>query len=106
MEHERKRTRAWVLHPEIKSDEQRRVPEPALEEAVALAAALPDLDVIGSEIVRLQRAQAGYLFGSGKIEELGERFRDNEVELVLIDGPVTPVQQRNLEKALRGLSRF
>ncbi|WP_298847927.1 GTPase HflX [uncultured Ruegeria sp.] len=99
MEHARARTRAWVLHPEIKSDEQRRVPEPALEEAVALAAALPDLDVIGSEIVRLQRAQAGYLFGSGKIEELGERFRENEVELVLIDGPVTPVQQRNLEKA-------
>ncbi|MES0861082.1 GTPase HflX [Ruegeria sp. SCPT10] len=99
MEHERARTRAWVLHPEIKSDEQRRVPEPALEEAVALAAALPDLDVIGSEVVRLQRAQPGLLFGSGKIEELAERLHDAEVELVLIDGPVTPVQQRNLEKA-------
>lgn len=99
MEHDRTRTRAWVLHPEIKSDEQRRVPGPALEEAVALAAALPDLDVIGSEIVRLQRAQAGLLFGSGKIEELAERLHDNEIELVLIDGPVTPVQQRNLEKA-------
>lgn len=92
-------TRAWVLHPEIKSDEQRRVPGPALEEAVALAAALPDLDVIGSEIVRLQRAQPGLLFGSGKIEELAERLHDNKIELVLIDGPVTPVQQRNLEKA-------
>ncbi|WP_170514526.1 GTPase HflX [Ruegeria atlantica] len=99
MEHDRTRTRAWVLHPKIKSDEQRRVPEPALEEAVALAAALPDLDVIGSEIVRLQRAQPGLLFGSGKIEELAERLHDNEIELVLIDGPVSPVQQRNLEKA-------
>ncbi len=99
MEHERKRTRAWVLHPEIKSDEQRRVPGPALEEAVALAAALPDLDVIGSEIVRLPRAQPGLLFGSGKIDELAERLHESEVELVLIDGPVTPVQQRNLEKA-------
>lgn len=99
MEHDRTRTRAWVLHPEIKSDEQRRVPEPALAEAVSLAVALPDLDVIGSDIVRLPRAQPGLLFGSGKIEELGERFHDAEVELVLIDGPVTPVQQRNLEKA-------
>ncbi len=99
MEHERARTRAWVLHPEIKSDEQRRVPGPALEEAVALAAALPDLDVVGSEIVRLPRAQPGLLFGSGKIEELGERLHEHDVELVLIDGPVTPVQQRNLEKA-------
>ncbi|WP_170607745.1 GTPase HflX [Ruegeria arenilitoris] len=99
MEHDRTRTRAWVLHPEIKTDEQRRIPEPALEEAVSLAAALPDLVVIGSEIVRLQRAQPGLLFGSGKIEELGETFRESEIELVLIDGPVTPVQQRNLERA-------
>ncbi len=100
MEHDRARTRAWVLHPEIRSDEQRRVPEPALAEAVALAAALPDLDVVGSEIVRLPRAQAGHLFGSGKIEELHDRFHAHGVDLVLIDGPVTPVQQRNLEKAL------
>ncbi|NOD77980.1 MULTISPECIES: GTPase HflX [unclassified Ruegeria] len=100
MEHDRRRTRAWVLHPEIKSDEQRRVPEPALAEAVSLAAALPDLEVVGSEIVRLPRAQAGYLFGRGKIDELHDRFHDHKVDLVLIDGPVTPVQQRNLEKAL------
>ena len=98
MEHDRMRTRAWVLHPEIKSDQQRRVPESALKEAEALADALPDLDVVGTEIVRLQRAQPGLLFGSGKIKELAERLNDNEIELVLIDGPVTSVQQRNLEK--------
>jgi len=92
-------TRAWVLHPDIKSDEHRRDPGPALEEAVALAAALPGLEVVGSEVVRLPRAQPGHLFGSGKIEELEARFKANEIELVLIDGPVTPVQQRNLEKA-------
>ncbi|WP_417472125.1 GTPase HflX [Leisingera sp.] len=99
MEHDRKRTRAWVLHPEIKSDSGRRDAGPALEEAVALAAALPDLDVVGSNVVRLPKAHAGMLFGSGKIEELAGVFKQNEVELVLIDGPVTPVQQRNLEKA-------
>ncbi|MDK3016280.1 GTPase HflX [Pseudodonghicola flavimaris] len=99
MEHGGDVTSAWVLHPEIKSDEDRRDPGPAVEEAVALAAALPGLDVIGSDIVRLPRPQPGYLFGSGKIEELGERFKAHEIELVLIDGPVTPVQQRNLEKA-------
>ncbi len=98
MEHEAHRTRAWVLHPDIRTEEHRRDPERALEEAVALAAALPDLDVIGAEIVRLPKPHAGYLFGSGKIEELGTKFAENEIELVLIDGPVTPVQQRNLEK--------
>jgi GTP-binding protein HflX len=99
MEHDRKRTRAWVLHPEIKSDLDRRDPQPALDEAVALARALPDLDVAGSEIVRLPKAHAGMLFGSGKIEELAQRLKAEDVELVLIDGPVSPVQQRNLEKA-------
>ncbi|MFY0310798.1 GTPase HflX [Leisingera sp. D0M16] len=99
MEHERKRTRAWVLHPEIKSDSGRRDAAPALEEAVALAAALPDLDVIGSNVVRLPKAHAGMLFGSGKIEELAGILKASEIELVLIDGPVSPVQQRNLEKA-------
>ncbi len=99
MEHERKRTRAWVLHPEIKSDHRRRPPQPALEEAVGLAEALPDLEVVGANIVRLPKAHAGKLFGSGKIEELGAELKAQEVELVLIDGAVSPVQQRNLEKA-------
>jgi GTP-binding protein HflX len=66
---------------------------------VALAAALPDLEVVGADIVRLPRAQPGMLFGSGKIEELKARIEADEVGLVLIDGAVTPVQQRNLEKA-------
>ncbi|MDC0656755.1 GTPase HflX [Leisingera sp. SS27] len=99
MEHDRKQTRAWVLHPEIKSDMGRREAAPALEEAVALAAALPDLDVIGSNVVRLPKAHPGMLFGSGKIEELAGILKANDIELVLIDGPVSPVQQRNLEKA-------
>jgi GTP-binding protein HflX len=38
------------------------------------------------------------LFGTGKIAELKQKMHDAEVELVLVDGPVTPVQQRNLEK--------
>ncbi len=92
-------TRAWVLHPDIRNDRSRRNADDALQEAVALASALPDLEVVGSETVGLQKIRPGLLFGSGKIHELGERFAENEVDLVLIDGPVTPVQQRNLEKA-------
>ncbi len=92
-------TRAWVLHPEIKSDRDARPPGPALAEAVALAAALPALEVAGSEIVRLPKIHPGMLFGSGKIEELDARMKEAEVDLVLVDGPVSPVQQRNLEKA-------
>ena len=92
-------TRAWVLHPEIRSDPERRMPEYALDEAVSLARALPELEVVGSEIVPLKTVRAGMLFGSGKIEELKTSFKSNDIELVLVDGPVSPVQQRNLEKA-------
>ncbi|MFU8864086.1 MAG: GTPase HflX [Rhodobacterales bacterium] len=98
MENDRVATRAWVLHPELKSDQDRRTAEHKLEEAVSLAAALPDLEVVGADVVRLQRAHPGMLFGKGKIAELKQKMHDADVELVLVDGPVTPVQQRNLEK--------
>ena len=94
-----KPTRAMVLHPEIKSQVRMREPELALAEAVSLAHALPGLDVVDDRIVRLPKAHPGMLFGSGKVEELGEVITQAEIDLVLIDGPVTPVQQRNLERA-------
>ncbi len=97
-EHAEPVTRAWVLHPDIKNDKDRRDAGMALEEAVALAHALPGLEIAGAEVVPLRDPQAGTLFGSGKIAELKARMNDAEVELVLVDGPVTPVQQRNLEK--------
>ncbi|MEM6888887.1 MAG: GTPase HflX [Pseudomonadota bacterium] len=92
-------TRAWVLHPEIKSEVERRDPAHALEEAVALARALPDLEVIGADVIPLRVVRAGMLFGSGKIAELKSQLTAADIELVLVDGPVSPVQQRNLEKS-------
>lgn len=47
------------------------------------------------------KARPGQLFGEGTIDRLGAQFKDNGIELVLIDGPVTPVQQRNLEREWR-----
>jgi GTPase len=83
----------------LKSATARRLPEHGLAEAVALAAALPELAVLGSEVVRLSRANPATLLGSGKVEELKTRFKADGVELVLVDGAVSPIQQRNLEKA-------
>ncbi|PID35649.1 MAG: GTPase HflX [Rhodobacterales bacterium] len=96
---EEKPTRAWVLHPELTANAERRSAGPALDEAVSLAAALPGMRVVGAEVVKLARPHPGHLFGSGKVDALREAFQAAEVELVLIDGPVSPVQQRNLEKA-------
>lgn len=64
---------------------------------MSLADAL-DLDVVQQLIIPLKKPFPGLLFGKGKLEELKDGFTDNEIELVIIDGPVTPIQQRNLEK--------
>ncbi len=90
--------RAYVLHPDLKSARDRRQPEHGLAEAVALAAALPEIDVAGAAVVRLQKLHPGLLFGTGKVAELKIRLTELDVGLVLVDGAVSPVQQRNLEK--------
>jgi GTP-binding protein HflX len=87
-----------VLHPDLKSARTRRLAEHGLAEAVSLAAALPNLEVLGAEVVRLPKLHPGMLFGAGKVDELTARIKALKVDLVLVDGPVTPVQQRNLEK--------
>ncbi|WP_408004210.1 GTPase HflX [Pseudooceanicola algae] len=99
MGHEAASTRAYVIHPDMRREEQRHAPEYALEEARSLALALPGLEVVGAKIVPLSKPVPKTLFGSGKVEELKALFEAAETELVLIDGPLTPVQQRNLEKA-------
>ncbi len=91
-------TRALVLHPDIQTEQDRREPQARLDEAVALARALPGLEVVGAEVVPLRAAQPGTLFGAGKLDEIGARVAGEEIGLVLIDGPVTPVQQRNIEQ--------
>ncbi|GAB4268279.1 MAG: GTPase HflX [Pararhodobacter sp.] len=93
-----RRQPALVLHPDLKGAEKTREAASALEEALALAEALPGIEVRGGEVVRLQRAHPGMLFGSGKVAEIKARIEALGVELVLIDGPVSPIQQRNLEK--------
>jgi len=95
---EKSATRAFVLHPELKSDQSRRNAEAALEEGVSLARALPELEVAGASVVGLPKLHPGMLFGKGKIQEIKGWLADADAGLVLIDGHVSPVQQRNLEK--------
>jgi len=56
------------------------------------------LDVVHSEVVPLNKPKPGTLFGKGKIDELGGFVKNLNIDVVIIDGAVTPVQQRNLER--------
>lgn len=74
-------------------------PEERLAETVSLGAAI-SLDIKYSEIIRLRAIKAGTFFGGGNIERLAAICREKEIELLIIDASLTPIQQRNLEKAL------
>ncbi|WP_433959875.1 GTPase HflX [Brevundimonas diminuta] len=88
--------RAVVIHPDRRGDNARHATE-RLEEAVGLAQAL-DLDVRAQEIVRLRSVTPATLIGRGKLEEISALILAADVEAVVVDDQLTPVQQRNLER--------
>ncbi len=73
-------------------------PDERLVEAVGLAEAI-NLDILEARTVTIASPKPGTLFGTGKVEELGELIAANKAELAIIDHAVSPVQQRNLEEA-------
>ncbi len=74
-----------------------RTPESRLEEATGLAQAI-DLDVVNGTIVTVSDPRPATLMGTGKIGEIKATLDANDSGLVIVDHPLTPVQQRNLEK--------
>jgi GTP-binding protein HflX len=69
-----------------------------LDEATGLARAI-DLDVLESGIVSLSDIRPSTYIGSGKVEEIAGLIKSLEAGLVVMDCALSPVQQRNLEKA-------
>ena len=76
----------------------RRSPEARLDEAVGLVLAI-DLKLVGSALVGLSQVRPATYLGSGKVEEIAGLVKAEEAGLVFVDAPLSPVQQRNLEKA-------
>jgi len=85
--------RAW-RPGEIGRDDQER-----LAEAVGLAQAVSGLEVVDSGVVRLSQPRPATLLGSGKVDELTGQILAQEIDIVIVDYPLSPVQQRNLERA-------
>jgi GTP-binding GTPase N-terminal len=75
-----------------------RIPEARLDEAVGLAAAI-ELEVVDRHILPIASPRPATLIGKGKVEEVGGLITALEIDLVVVDAPLTPVQQRNLEMA-------
>ncbi|MEQ1888414.1 MAG: GTPase HflX [Alphaproteobacteria bacterium] len=92
------------MHPYLKSSASgggvkgARTPDARLEEAARLAAAI-QLSVSFRIAVPIAKAQPSHLFGTGKVNELAGIIADLAPDVVIVDGSLTPVQQRNLERA-------
>lgn len=92
--------RAAVVFPNILADSVSVTPETRLEEAVGLARAI-NLDVAYREIVRLREIKPSAYFSRGFVDRVKPLFETEEIELMIVDASLTPIQQRNLEKALK-----
>jgi len=90
--------KALVIHPERDGRGSPRSAQARLDEAVGLAEAL-DLEICDAITAPLRKRTPATLFGSGKVIEIGQLCAQLDVDVAIIDDALTPVQQRNLEKA-------
>ena len=99
---------AMVVHPVLAAGERRapgmaapaavRAPAARLDEAIGLARAI-DLTIAHAELVTVKAARPATLIGSGQVERLGGVIAERAIGVVVVDASLSPVQQRNLERA-------
>jgi GTP-binding protein HflX len=75
-----------------------RAPAARIEEAAGLAGAI-DLTVVNAGIVLINDIRPATFIGKGKVDEIAGLVKSLEAGIVVVDGALSPVQQRNLEKA-------
>ena len=92
--------RALILHPQLRTvaDENYRLPEAQVAEAEGLASAI-GLEITVAEVVVVNSPRPATLFGTGKVDELGILIKAEKIEVVVLDTALSPIQQRNLERA-------
>lgn len=98
--------RAIVIEPWVKASPRRnagaqastRTPEARLEETAGLARAI-DLTIVQAGLVTLSDIRPATYIGKGKVDEIAGLVKSLSASIVVMDCPISPVQQRNLEKA-------
>ena len=81
-------------------EEPGRTSEARLDEAAGLAAAI-GVEVVERKLVRVRTPRAATLIGKGQVEAIANDVAAHEADLVVVDAPITAVQQKNLEDALK-----
>jgi GTP-binding protein HflX len=89
-----------VVYPEIRGARGGVDPDARLEEAKGLALAI-GLVVVDAFVLPLRQVRPATLFGEGQIERMATACEQEEAELVIVDGTLTGIQQRNLEEKIK-----
>lgn len=90
--------RAFVMH--ARSQQSNSAAAYELEEAIALSEAL-DLDVVDGEVVNVRDIRPNTFFTGGKVNEVAEIVRRDDIDVVVVNASLSPIQQRNIEMALK-----
>lgn len=97
----KEQTGAVVIVPALKGPRTSlpsSTPAARLAEAAGLAAAI-GLDVVDEMVVPVAKPRPDTLLSSGKLEEINARIAEAGAKVAIVDHPLSPVQQRNLERA-------
>ena len=91
--------RALVVCPDIRGVAYDLDADSRLQEAEGLALAI-GIEIVESFVLPIREVRPNLLFGSGQVDNIHVVCEQNEVELVIVDGALSPIQQRNLEEKL------
>lgn len=96
-----KNPKVYLINPDLYLDEQDQgffmSSDDKLAELISLAESI-DLEIIGAETVLMKKIRPATYVGKGVVEQLGNVISEMGVELVVFNVPLSPIQQRNLEK--------
>ena len=92
--------RALVIVPDIRGQSRELDAEARLEEAKGLALAI-GIVVAEGIVLPVRDVKPNTLFGSGQVENIATTCEMEDIELLVVDGSLSPIQQRNLEDKLK-----
>lgn len=93
-------TKALLIHPYLRSEifTFMRQPSDKMRELISLSEAV-DLSVVETSILKISEIRPATYIGTGAVQALGETIQNHNIDLVVVNAPITPIQQRNLEQA-------
>lgn len=97
IDRQEQQTRVGLICPDVRGNLSSHSIEARQAEFEGLAEAI-HLDVIFSEVLRVREVRPATYLGGGQVQAIADRVKSDKLDLLLVDAPLTPIQQRNLER--------